>query len=117
MAVSRRLAEGFVEIIVTDRSLSIAPKTRSGCWSGSSVSIRRVVCLPVAPGLPAIGKHLVANLGGKVQLWSGPGTGATFVLRLPRIRTAHNTRHVSHRRLSVGASLGSRADRRGRDPR
>ena len=72
-----------MEIIVTDRSLSIAPKTRSGCWSGSSVSIRRVVCLPVAPGLPAIGKHLVANLGSKVQLWSGPGTGATFVLRLP----------------------------------
>jgi two-component system sensor histidine kinase SenX3 len=31
----------------------------------------------------AIVKHVAANHGGDVRLWSKPGTGSTFTLRLP----------------------------------
>ncbi|HVW44089.1 MAG TPA: ATP-binding protein, partial [Amycolatopsis sp.] len=31
----------------------------------------------------AIVKHVAANHGGDVTLWSMPGTGSTFTLRLP----------------------------------
>ncbi|MGH3767373.1 MAG: ATP-binding protein, partial [Pseudonocardiaceae bacterium] len=31
----------------------------------------------------AIVKHVAANHGGNVQLWSKPGTGSTFTLRIP----------------------------------
>ncbi|MGH3783922.1 MAG: sensor histidine kinase, partial [Pseudonocardiaceae bacterium] len=31
----------------------------------------------------AIVKHVAANHGGGVQLWSRPGTGSTFTLRIP----------------------------------
>ena len=32
----------------------------------------------------AIVKHVAANHGGEVKLWSRPGTGSTFTLRIPR---------------------------------
>ncbi|HKS50754.1 MAG TPA: ATP-binding protein, partial [Pseudonocardiaceae bacterium] len=31
----------------------------------------------------AIVKHVAANHGGEVHLWSKPGTGSTFTLRIP----------------------------------
>ncbi|MGH3697004.1 MAG: ATP-binding protein, partial [Pseudonocardiaceae bacterium] len=31
----------------------------------------------------AIVKHIAANHGGEVHLWSKPGTGSTFTLRIP----------------------------------
>ncbi|HEX6403507.1 MAG TPA: ATP-binding protein, partial [Pseudonocardiaceae bacterium] len=41
----------------------------------------------------AIVKHVAANHGGEVHLWSKPGTGSTFTLRIP----AHpdNPQHLS----------------------
>ncbi len=84
VSVSRRLADGFVEIAVTDRGLGIAPEqqervferffridqARSRATGGTGLGL-------------AIVKHVAANHGGDVQLWSKPGTGSTFTLRIP----------------------------------
>lgn len=84
VSVSRRLSDGFVEIAVTDRGLGIAPEhqervferffrvdqARSRSTGGTGLGL-------------AIVKHVAANHGGDVQLWSRPGTGSTFTLRVP----------------------------------
>jgi two-component system sensor histidine kinase SenX3 len=84
VSVSRRLADGFVEIAVTDRGLGIAAEhqervferffrvdqARSRATGGTGLGL-------------AIVKHVAANHGGEVRLWSRPGTGSTFTLRIP----------------------------------
>jgi two-component system sensor histidine kinase SenX3 len=84
VSVSRRSAGGRVEISVTDRGIGIAPEhqqrvferffrvdpARSRATGGTGLGL-------------AIVKHVVANHGGEVRLWSSPGTGSTFTVRLP----------------------------------
>ena len=84
VSVSRRLVDGFVEIAVTDRGIGIAPEhqrrvferffrvdpARSRATGGTGLGL-------------AIVKHVLANHGGEVRLWSSPGTGSTFTMRLP----------------------------------
>ncbi len=84
VSVSKRLANGLVEIAVTDHGLGIAPEhqervfdrffridqARSRSTGGTGLGL-------------AIVKHVAANHGGDVQLWSKPGTGSTFTLRIP----------------------------------
>ncbi|MFI9007066.1 sensor histidine kinase [Actinosynnema sp. NPDC053489] len=84
VSVSRRLVDGFVEIAVTDRGIGIAEdqqirvferfyrvdKARSRATGGTGLGL-------------AIVKHVANNHGGEVKLWSLPGTGSTFTLRIP----------------------------------
>jgi two-component system, OmpR family, sensor histidine kinase SenX3 len=84
VSVSRRLENGSVEIAVTDRGLGIArehqervferffriDQARSRSTGGTGLGL-------------AIVKHVAANHGGDVRLWSEPGTGSTFTLRVP----------------------------------
>lgn len=84
VSVSRRDADGSVEIAVTDRGIGIAPEhqkrvferffrvdpARSRATGGTGLGL-------------AIVKHVCANHGGEVRLWSRPGTGSTFTMRLP----------------------------------
>jgi two-component system, OmpR family, sensor histidine kinase SenX3 len=84
VSVSRRLNDGMVEIAVTDRGIGIAEdeqhrvferfyradKARSRATGGTGLGL-------------AIVKHVAANHGGEVKLWSRPGIGSTFTLRIP----------------------------------
>jgi len=84
VSVRRRRVNGLVEITVTDRGLGIAPEhqervferffrvdqTRSRATGGTGLGL-------------AIVKHVAVSHGGDVQLWSKPGTGSTFTLRIP----------------------------------
>ncbi len=84
VSVSRRLVDTTVEIAVTDRGIGIAPEhqkrvferffrvdpARSRATGGTGLGL-------------AIVKHVLANHGGDVRLWSSPGTGSTFTMRLP----------------------------------
>jgi two-component system sensor histidine kinase SenX3 len=84
VSVVRRRVGDVVEIAVTDRGIGIAPEhqqrvferffrvdpARSRATGGTGLGL-------------AIVKHVAANHGGEVQLWSRPGTGSTFIIRLP----------------------------------
>ncbi|SMC91729.1 two-component system, OmpR family, sensor histidine kinase SenX3 [Kibdelosporangium aridum] len=87
VSISRRMHDGYVEIAVTDRGIGIADehqqrvferfyrvdKARSRVTGGTGLGL-------------AIVKHVAANHGGEVKLWSKPGTGSTFTLRIPARR-------------------------------
>lgn len=84
VSISRRLNNEMVEIAVTDRGIGIAEdeqhrvferfyradKARSRATGGTGLGL-------------AIVKHVAANHGGDVLLWSRPGIGSTFTLRIP----------------------------------
>jgi two-component system sensor histidine kinase SenX3 len=84
VSISRVLRDDHVQIAVTDRGIGIAPEyqervferffrvdpARSRATGGTGLGL-------------AIVKHVAANHGGTAALWSHPGTGSTFTLRLP----------------------------------
>ncbi|WP_285469554.1 sensor histidine kinase [Actinokineospora globicatena] len=84
VSVSRSVADGFVEIAVTDRGVGIpedeqqrvferfyrVDRARSRATGGTGLGL-------------AIVKHVAANHGGEVRLWSKPGLGSTFTMRVP----------------------------------
>jgi two-component system sensor histidine kinase SenX3 len=88
VSVRRRRQGDRVEISVTDRGIGIAPEhqlrvferffrvdpARSRATGGTGLGL-------------AIVKHVAANHGGEVRLWSEPGVGSTFTLRLPAVGT------------------------------
>jgi two-component system sensor histidine kinase SenX3 len=99
VSISRRLVEGMVEIAVTDRGIGIAEdeqqrvferfyradKARSRATGGTGLGL-------------AIVKHVAANHGGDVRLWSRPGTGSTFTLRIPAHQPPNNGTSLPSRR-------------------
>jgi two-component system sensor histidine kinase SenX3 len=107
VSISRRRTDGFAEIAVTDRGIGIAPEhqqrvferffrvdpARSRATGGTGLGL-------------AIVKHVAANHGGEVRLWSKPGTGSTFTLRLPvsqdRTGQPAGNHTVNHTAASTG---------------
>ncbi|MGZ4625937.1 MAG: sensor histidine kinase [Kineosporiaceae bacterium] len=97
VSVSVRRKDGLVEISVSDQGLGIAPDdleriferfyrvdpARSRATGGTGLGL-------------SIVKHVAANHGGEVTVWSVEGEGSTFTLRLPdsaqRLRPAGHTR-------------------------
>ncbi len=90
VSISRRSVDRFVEIAVTDRGIGIAEEhqqrvferffrvdpARSRATGGTGLGL-------------AIVKHVAANHGGEVRLWSQPGVGSTFTLRIPATATRY----------------------------
>ena len=86
VSISRGLTDGWVQVAVTDRGIGIPPEytervferffridpARSRSTGGTGLGL-------------AIVKHVAANHGGSVTVWSRPGTGSTFTLRLPAV--------------------------------
>ncbi len=86
VSISRGLVDGWVQMAVTDRGVGIAPEytervferffridpARSRSTGGTGLGL-------------AIVKHVAANHGGTATVWSRPGTGSTFTLRLPAV--------------------------------
>jgi two-component system sensor histidine kinase SenX3 len=98
VSVSSRRVNGLVEITVTDRGLGIAPEHQERVFERfyRVDQLRSRSTGSTGLGL-AIVKHIAANHGGDVQLWSKPGSGSTFTLRIPALLDSpqHSTRTQS----------------------
>ncbi|MDN5860803.1 MAG: ATP-binding protein [Pseudonocardia sp.] len=107
VSVTRRAVDGWVEIAVTDRGIGIAPEhlkrvferffrvdpARSRATGGTGLGL-------------AIVKHVLANHGGEVRLWSRPGTGSTFTMRLPTTTRAARPVERAAQRAGAPATIG-----------
>ena len=84
VSVSRALRHGHVEISVTDRGIGIPLEHQERVFERffRVDPARSRVTGGTGLGL-AIVKHVAANHDGGVRLWSRPGTGSTFTLRVP----------------------------------
>jgi two-component system sensor histidine kinase SenX3 len=89
VSVSRRQVDDMIEIAVTDRGIGIAPQHQQRVFERffRADPARSRATGGTGLGL-AIVKHVAANHGGEVKLWSHPGTGSTFTLRLPALGSA-----------------------------
>ena len=85
--------EDTIEIAVTDQGIGIpddeldrvferffrVDQARSRSTGGTGLGL-------------SIVKHVVQNHGGEIRVWSQPGRGSTFTIRLPRVAEAAPTR-------------------------
>jgi two-component system sensor histidine kinase SenX3 len=97
VAIGVHLREDVVEIAVTDQGLGIpedeqeriferfyrVDPARSRETGGTGLGL-------------AIVKHTVGNHGGEVTVWSQPGSGSTFTIRLPSARGSHSAPPDDH---------------------
>ena len=85
VSISSAIRAGAVEISVTDRGIGIVPELQDRVFERF---FRIDPARPRATGGTGLGlaivKHVAANHGGAATVWSKPGTGSTFTLRLPR---------------------------------
>jgi len=91
VGVGVKLVDGAVEIAVTDRGIGIpegeqarvferfyrADQARSRRTGGTGLGL-------------SIVKHAVQRHGGEVELWSRPGRGSTFTVRLAAVAAPHD---------------------------
>jgi two-component system sensor histidine kinase SenX3 len=84
VGVGVKLADGVVEIAVTDRGIGIAEGDQDRVFERFYRTDQARSRRTGGTGLGlAIVKHAVARHGGEVKLWSRPGRGSTFTIRLP----------------------------------
>ncbi|WP_019852664.1 sensor histidine kinase [Actinopolyspora mortivallis] len=95
VSISRKLRGEWVEIAVTDRGIGIDPADQERVFERFYRVDRARSRATGGTGLGlAIVKHVAANHGGEVTLWSRPGTGSTFTLRVPRHPTGESARNT-----------------------
>jgi len=82
-------ADGVVEIAVTDQGIGIAEDERDRVFERFYRSDPARSRHTGGSGLGlSIVKHIVQNHGGDVRVWSQPGHGSTFTVRLPAASSA-----------------------------
>ncbi|HWB65954.1 MAG TPA: ATP-binding protein [Mycobacteriales bacterium] len=83
VAVGARLRDEVVEITVTDQGIGISPREQVRIFERFYRVDRARSRHTGGTGLGlAIVKHTVENHGGEVSVWSRPGEGSTFTIRL-----------------------------------
>lgn len=91
VGVGVRAEDGVVEIAVSDQGIGIAEADRERIFErfyrADEARSRRTGGTGL--GLSIV-KHATQRHGGEVRLWSRPGRGSTFTIRLPRIDAPEN---------------------------
>jgi len=100
VSVSTRARSGFAEIAVTDAGLGIPDRDRQRVFERFYRVDQSRASATGGTGLGlAIVKHIVTNHGGAVEVWSEPGIGSTFTLRIPLAPLSDSADPISEREL------------------
>nr|WP_245554871.1 ATP-binding protein [Nesterenkonia alba] len=78
--------DGVAQVTITDQGIGIAPENQERIFERfyRVDSARSRSTGGTGLGLSIV-KHVIGNHGGEVALWSQPGRGSTFTVRLPEI--------------------------------
>jgi two-component system, OmpR family, sensor histidine kinase SenX3 len=122
VSISTRLANGFVEIAVTDQGRGIEPEYQNQVFDRFFRVDQALSRSTGGTGLGlAIVKRVAVNHGGDVELWSRPYVGSTFTLRIPadqhHCTTPRTAQQVVVTQLPqlLAAQTGDQVDRGGDD--
>ncbi|WP_066286997.1 sensor histidine kinase [Arthrobacter sp. B6] len=120
VGVGVRAKEGLIAISVTDQGEGLSPEDQERVFERfyRVDAARSRHTGGTGLGLSIV-KHVVSNHGGEVTLWSQPGQGSTFTLRLPEMegqdveeepasgpqaaRSRHHAAQHSHESRAAGA--------------
>jgi two-component system sensor histidine kinase SenX3 len=96
VAISTRVVANLVEIVVKDQGIGIAEREQTRIFERfyRVDPARSRETGGTGLGLSIV-KHVVANHGGDVSVWSQIGEGSTFTLRLPLIENESKTKEPS----------------------
>lgn len=85
VGVGVRSRDGLVQVSVTDQGPGIAPEEQERIFERfyRVDAARSRQTGGTGLGLSIV-KHVISNHGGEVTLWSQPGQGSTFTVRMPR---------------------------------
>lgn len=92
IGIGARIAGEAVEVAVTDQGIGIAEEDRSRIFERFFRADPARARETGGSGLGlSIVKHAVEHHGGDVRVWSRPGQGSTFTVRLPLARPEYGT--------------------------
>ena len=96
VAISTRVVANLVEIVVKDQGIGIAEREQTRIFERfyRVDPARSRETGGTGLGLSIV-KHVVANHGGDVSVWSQVGEGSSFTLRLPLIENESKTKEPS----------------------
>ncbi len=99
VSVGTRARSGFAEIAVTDAGVGIPDDARQRVFERFYRVDQSRASATGGTGLGlSIVKHIVTNHGGSVEVWSEPGIGSTFTVRIP-LAPRPNANHNHQREL------------------
>ncbi len=91
VGIGARAKEGVIAISVTDQGEGLSPEDQERVFERfyRVDAARSRQTGGTGLGLSIV-KHVVSNHGGEVTLWSQPGQGSTFTMRLPEMEEEQN---------------------------
>jgi two-component system sensor histidine kinase SenX3 len=91
VGVGLRSRDGMAQVAVTDQGPGIHPDDQERVFERfyRIDSARSRHTGGTGLGLSIV-KHVVTNHGGEISLWSQPGQGSTFTVRLPEMESAES---------------------------
>ncbi len=104
VGIGLRSRDGMAQVSVTDQGPGINPEDQERIFERfyRIDSARSRHTGGTGLGLSIV-KHVVSNHGGEVNLWSQPGQGSTFTVRLPEMESAEPSAEKQQRSDAAGA--------------
>ncbi|MHA7174904.1 sensor histidine kinase [Arthrobacter monumenti] len=104
VGIGLKSKDGLANVSVTDQGSGISPEDQDRIFERfyRIDSARSRATGGTGLGLSIV-KHVISNHGGEVAVWSRPGQGSTFTVRLPEMEAADDEPHNEEQTMTTGA--------------